>query len=495
MKLFLLFLVTFVAAYDYVIIGLGTSGSASIDILLNEGKSVLVLERGQDETQNEGLEYETYNSLFTKDTSNVKPIEDVYTYDPFSEKYNYAAGGGLAVTASVWTRPDERDITSWNFPTWNHSVLVPWFRYFENYSNIFNPNETSTGRGHFGPIKVAKGVLGNMNINKAFMQTLNVTLNTDINDDTPLRGLGVFDRPLGHNPNHPEKQSLYRTKLKDSCDPNLRIELGAYATELILDHHGTVKRVKYVQDGIARSVYTYYSKVILSAGVVNSAKLLMLSGIGNCSKLSELGIKCSIDLPEIGKNLRDHAFINALFLMPGLPLEEGSMLGAFLNSPFTDPSGPVDTEIAYKLVTSPGVPYPILFVLGILLEQKSPGYVELLYNDAFRYPKIYTGHNVTDERWSWYLDKIRESISLYTTISGFPSVELAPGPNAIISDLVQTEWHGAGPCSGGLNPYDLRVLNSTNLYVFDSCAHPFPTRTHPNQVIRAVAAEATVRGL
>ncbi|ODM89792.1 Glucose dehydrogenase [FAD, quinone], partial [Orchesella cincta] len=49
-------------------------------------------------------------------------------------------------------------------------------------------------------------------------------------------------------------------------------------------------------------------EIIISAGAIDSPKLLMVSGIGPKEHLQSLGIKCQIDLP-VGKNLMDHIMI------------------------------------------------------------------------------------------------------------------------------------------------------------------------------------------
>lgn len=57
------------------------------------------------------------------------------------------------------------------------------------------------------------------------------------------------------------------------------------------------------------------NEIIISSGVFNSPKLLMLSGIGPRDHLRELGIPLIKDLP-VGKFIRDHyGFISAMFTM------------------------------------------------------------------------------------------------------------------------------------------------------------------------------------
>ena len=69
------------------------------------------------------------------------------------------------------------------------------------------------------------------------------------------------------------------------------------------------------------SVYTVMARkeVILSAGALNSAQLLMLSGVGPAGHLAEMGIPLAADLP-VGENLQDHYGTGALTFTVGQPV-------------------------------------------------------------------------------------------------------------------------------------------------------------------------------
>jgi choline dehydrogenase-like flavoprotein len=51
-------------------------------------------------------------------------------------------------------------------------------------------------------------------------------------------------------------------------------------------------------------------EVILTAGSIDTPKLLLLSGIGPAAELAALDIKVVKDLPGVGKNFQDHVIIN-----------------------------------------------------------------------------------------------------------------------------------------------------------------------------------------
>lgn len=47
----------------------------------------------------------------------------------------------------------------------------------------------------------------------------------------------------------------------------------------------------------------------MSAGSIGTPQILLLSGIGNKTTLNELGIKSTLDLPDVGQQLQDHPLL------------------------------------------------------------------------------------------------------------------------------------------------------------------------------------------
>jgi choline dehydrogenase-like flavoprotein len=45
---------------------------------------------------------------------------------------------------------------------------------------------------------------------------------------------------------------------------------------------------------------------VLSAGAIESPRILLSSGIGNKKELEKEGITCHLNVPGVGENLQDH---------------------------------------------------------------------------------------------------------------------------------------------------------------------------------------------
>lgn len=95
--------------------------------------------------------------------------------------------------------------------------------------------------------------------------------------------------------------------------PNLHIQTNAQVTKVLI--HSTKKiayGVRYFKNGKWYRVHAR-KEVILSAGSLNSPKILMLSGVGPRRQLRMLGIKVLKNL-KVGFNLHDHATTNAMLM-------------------------------------------------------------------------------------------------------------------------------------------------------------------------------------
>lgn len=67
--------------------------------------------------------------------------------------------------------------------------------------------------------------------------------------------------------------------------------------------------VQYTSFGTLRTVKSK-REIILSAGAVNTPRILLHSGIGDSKDLSALGIKTILHNPSVGRNLSDHPIVS-----------------------------------------------------------------------------------------------------------------------------------------------------------------------------------------
>ena len=69
-----------------------------------------------------------------------------------------------------------------------------------------------------------------------------------------------------------------------------------------------------VSDKFNKEVNYYANyEVIICGGAIQTPALLQRSGIGDPKMLRDLGIQCLVDLPNVGKGLKDHANVRASF--------------------------------------------------------------------------------------------------------------------------------------------------------------------------------------
>ena len=92
--------------------------------------------------------------------------------------------------------------------------------------------------------------------------------------------------------------------------PNLTLHTGARALRLRF----AGARCTGVE--VAGGVIEAGKEIVLSAGTIESPKLLLLSGIGPAADLAALGIDRLVDLPGVGANLHDHLIAPVIFASP-----------------------------------------------------------------------------------------------------------------------------------------------------------------------------------
>ncbi|THC95341.1 hypothetical protein EYZ11_005201 [Aspergillus tanneri] len=93
--------------------------------------------------------------------------------------------------------------------------------------------------------------------------------------------------------------------------PNVTILSSVHSKRLIIDHSTRVcTGVEVINPATGAQTSVYATReVILSQGVFETPKLLMLSGVGPAGELSKHGINVIVDSPHVGQHLLDHPIV------------------------------------------------------------------------------------------------------------------------------------------------------------------------------------------
>jgi choline dehydrogenase len=211
-------------------------------------------------------------------------------------------GGGSSVNAMVYMRGQRQDFDGWDEflgggSAWSYADVLPSFRNMENNTKI---NDEYHGIG--GPLSISDP--GRIDpLTEAFMlaaQGVGIRYNPDFNGERQA-GVGPIPHTIGrHRRCHVVGAFLSQVR----HDKRLTLATNALATRIDIER-GRAVAVEYRIGGETRRAFADH-EVLVAAGTYNTAKLLMLSGLGPASHLEAVGVPVLADLPGVGQNLQDH---------------------------------------------------------------------------------------------------------------------------------------------------------------------------------------------
>ncbi|XP_014476757.1 PREDICTED: glucose dehydrogenase [FAD, quinone]-like [Dinoponera quadriceps] len=314
---------TNIAKYDFIVVGAGSAGSA-IANRLSENKKwrVLLLEAGYPQ------------NLLNK----VPILVGYYQLTDFNWGYKVepqnnaclgmidhqcswprgrALGGTSTLNYMIHTRGSKQDYDNWaslGNVGWSYADVFPYFKKSERF-NIPSIKTTrhqgnSSYHGENGYVCV-EYVPCHTKLADAYLEA-GRELGYDVVDYNGQNQIGFSY--LQVNMDRGARCSAARAYLDTINRANLNIVTGARVTKVLIDGDKRAYGVEYIKDGTLKKVLCT-KEVILSAGTIDSAKLLMLSGIGPRDHLEELGIPVIQD-SKVGYNMYEHiGFLGLTFLV------------------------------------------------------------------------------------------------------------------------------------------------------------------------------------
>ncbi len=510
--------------FDYIIVGAGSAGCVLASRLTEDGRHrVLVLEYGGSD-----------RSLFVQMPSALAIPMGMEKYDwryytepepglggrRLHTPRGKVLGGSSSINGLVYVRGNAQDFDRWETEGaagWNYAAVLPYFRRAETRAE-----GGDVYRGDSGPLQTRDGTLQHP-LHAAWLaagREAGYPSTPDING-YQQEGFGRLDMTVGGGRRCSAANAYLRPAMKRA---NLAMVTHALVTRILFEGRRAVG-VEYRRGDATRAVRAR-REVIVSAGSINSPKLLKLSGLGSAAELGEHGIAVVHDLPGVGENLQDHlefyfqvACTQPVTLYSSMGLLPRALIGARWLL-FKDGLGATNHfETGGFIRSRAGVPYPDIqfhfLPLAVTydgsslakehgfqahvgpMRSRSRGWVRLASGDARDKPRIrfnYLSHpeDLVEMR---ACVRLTREIFAQKAFDAYRGREIQPGADvvtderidAFVRDKVESAYHPSCTCRMGLRndpmavvDADACVIGIDGLRVVDSSIMPSITTGNLN---------------
>ena len=294
--------------FDYVVIG-GGSGGAAVAARLSEDPDarVALVEAGPtDVGEDVVLRLNRWMELLESGFDWDYPIEPQHHGNSFMRHARAKVLGGCSSHNSciAFWAPRE-DLDDWAYrhgaQGWQAENTFPLYRRLESNED---PGEH---HGHGGPVQLMN-IPPNDPCGVALLEACEqagIPRATFNSGHTVTTGANFFQINSRKDGTRSSSSVSYLHPILDR--ENFTLLTGRQARELVFDDREHCVGVDVVDSAFGRSQRLHADReVVLSAGAIDSPKLLMLSGIGPAGHLRELGIDVRVNSSGVGEHLQDH---------------------------------------------------------------------------------------------------------------------------------------------------------------------------------------------
>ena len=463
-------------SWDAIVVGAGTSGSV-VAARLSEDPSrrVLVLEAGAVPGSSDRMLHRLLDAGLVPGAAPRR--DETWRYPArlgagapdFRVVRGRGLGGSSAINGGTFVRPRPEDFARWRargFP-WGREEALPAMRALERDLD-FGASELHGGSG---PIPVHRTPLEHP-IGSAFREAaLGAGFPWEPDKNAPgAPGIGPVPRNVeGGLRVQPGLACLLAARDR----PNLKILGGATAVELVFDGDRVVG-VHYAAGG--KPAYAEGGEVVLCAGPIESAHLLLLAGIGPADALRAAGLPVRVDAPGVGTAFADHPELVVDWLPArDVPAPPGEWTAGVLQA------GALELLEGVKPIAAlGGDPVPERSPLPLLVIDTTPrseGRLILDPANPWRPPRLDYGYLADEAARAALRDGVRLALELVAAMGGTPVSARRGAGDAELDKWIRahlgTAFHTSGtvPIGGPLDAAG-RVRGVDGLRVADTSVLP-----------------------
>jgi choline dehydrogenase len=420
-------------------------------------------------------------------------------------------GGSTLINALGYQRGSPSVYDDWSAAIqdarWSYASLLPFFRRVETASGGAN-----SYRGGDGPLDVlALGAIGDESAYAAAVARAGVAAGYPLSADwNAAESEGTIWSQLTLRDG--KRTTAASAYLDPVCArPNLMVLTHCTVTRLLVSDH----RCQGVDVWIPGAGHAHLAarETILSAGALDSPRLLMLSGIGDADELRSLGISPVHHLVGVGRNLIDHPLVPGLLFKArqALPPSHYNHCETMVVTRSRQARARADLQLMALSVPflSPdlGAPPPDSFsIVPALLDPRSRGAITLAGPDPAVPSRIDPGYLSDPQDVEALADgfDIARRIMRQQPLRPWVEGELIPGAlddrAALLRHIRRTAspfYHPVGTCRMGPSPEcgavvgpECAVHGLHNLRVVDASIFPSIPNAMTNAPTLAVAERA-----
>jgi choline dehydrogenase-like flavoprotein len=301
--------------FDYIVVGAGSAGAIVASRLAEDPSCrVLLLEAGGSDRSR----FCTIPGMISI-VHTIPQVKKKFDWGYYTVPQKHAAnrriptvrgkvlGGSSSINGMLYVRGNRQ-----NFDDWEAEGCKGWG--YDDVLRSYKKNEdweggASSFRGAGGPVAVTrqKGLTpASEALVGAIAETCGAPVVEDYNAESQ-EGASVFQMSAKGGLRFSTSEAYLERR---SGKPNLEVRTGVTVAKIVIAK-GRATGVELLSNG-ERTVVGARREIVLSAGVIGSAQILMLSGVGPASELKAHGIEAIADLP-VGRNLHDHLFVPMTF--------------------------------------------------------------------------------------------------------------------------------------------------------------------------------------